>query len=317
MGMVWLALLTACTPPPQAPLVLGLAPWIGYDPFILAREERLLDEQRVKVVELSTNAEAVRHFRNGLLDLAAMTLDQALQLAGQGIDLRVIAVLDESQGADVVVAAPRLGGLAGLRGQTIAAEPSTVSALMLRAVLEQAGLKPSDVLVMPLEASQHLAVLQAGRAAAAVSYEPLASQLLAAGYVRLFDSRQMPGEIIDVLAVRSEVLRDRPQDVDEVLYAWTQGLQRLQTDPGAAAELLAPSLQMTSGDYLSRLQELRLMTPADSLAYMAGVQAPIRKRGQRVAETLVDLGQLTQLPDWGALVDIGPAGRTVQPRERP
>ena len=307
------ALIAGCQPPPQPPLVVGLAPWIGYDPFIVARENGQVDTSRVKLVELTTNAEAVRHFRNGLLDAVALTLDQVLQLASQGIELRVVAVLSESHGADVVMASPLVMGPAQLQGQYVLVEPSTVSALVLRGVLQAGGLQPGDVTVVPMESSQHLAALQAGRAVAAVSYEPLATQLRQAGFATLFDSRQMPGQILDVLVVRPDVLTYRGADVDELMRAWASGLQRVQTERESVASQLAPSLQMSADEYLDTLNGLRLKTPADSLAYLAGAQSPLRQRARLLAQTLVELGEMEQAgPEMDRLIDSGPAGRTLQ-----
>lgn len=317
-GLSAAGLLGGCQPPPQPPLVVGLAPWVGYDPFIVAREKGRVDAARVKLVELTTNAEAVRNFRNGLLDAAALTLDQVLQLSSQGIELRLVVVLTESFGADVVMASPAVSRPEQLRGQSVLLEPSTVSALMLRGLLRAGGLQQGDVAVVPMESSQHLAALQAGRAMAAVSYEPLATQLRQAGFVPLFDSRQMPGQILDVLVVRPDVLTRRGGDVDELMRAWALGLDAMQAGQQAIAAWLAPSLQMTADEYLETLNGLRFMTPADSLAYLAGVKAPLRQRGQELAGALVELGQVTgEVPDLSQLIDTGPAGRTVQFRGQP
>jgi len=311
LGLLVLAALGACAPPPPPPLVLGLGPWVGYDPFIVAREERLVDASRVKIVELSTTAESVRHLRNGLLDAAAITLDQALALTEQGVDLRVVAVLDLSAGADVVMAAPHLSRPAQLRGQVVLLEPSTVSALMLHGVLAAGGLQASDVHVVTLEASQHLAALRDGRAVAAVSYEPLATQLRQAGYVDLFDSHDMPGQILDVLVVRAEHLSLRAGDVDEMLRAWEDGLARFQADGKEAAAWLAPSIGMSADTYMNILSGLHFTDGAESLGYLSGVNAPVRQQGQALADALLSMGQLRQLPDWGRLIDDGPAQRTV------
>jgi len=314
-SLLWLLVLTSvggCAPPAPAPLVLGLGPWVGYDPFIVAREKQLVDASRVKFVELSTNAEVVRNFRNGLLDAAAITLDQALQLSEQGVDLRVIAVLDQSAGADVVMAGAQITGPEQLRGQSILLEPSTVSSLMLRGVLEAGRLQESDVQVVSLESSQHLAALRGGRAVAAVSYEPLATQLRQAGYVNLFDSSDMPGQILDVLVVRAEHLQLRGADVDVMLRAWDQGLSHLQADLGAGALWLAPSLELSAQEYLATLSGLQFTSVADSLFYLSGVSAPLRRSGDALAQLMVTGGQLRNEPDWGRLLDAGPAGRTVQ-----
>lgn len=68
---VGLLALQACNPAPNPPLIVGMNAWVGYDPLVLARDQKLLDAQQVKVVELSSSSETLRHFRNGLLDAAA------------------------------------------------------------------------------------------------------------------------------------------------------------------------------------------------------------------------------------------------------
>lgn len=105
----WLALLLAllalagCSEPSALPLRVGLNPWVGYDPLVLARERRLLDPAQVRVVELLSNTETQRALRNGQIDGAAMTLDEALRLADEGVALKIVAVLDISSGAGAVL----------------------------------------------------------------------------------------------------------------------------------------------------------------------------------------------------------------------
>jgi len=309
--------LAGCNPPAPPPLTVGLNPWIGYDPLVLAREQGQIDPARVKVVELSTNAEVLRHFRNGLLDGIATTLDQTLKLAEEGVDLRIVAVLDASTGADVVMASPELSSPQELRGSRIAVEPSTLGQLMLRRMLDSAGMTLADVTVAPMEASQHLAALQSGRIAAAVSYDPLASQLRTAGFVPVFDSGQMPGEILDVLVVRAEVLASRPADVEALLGAWNDGLASLESDGAGAAAKLARSIGLSSSDYLQTLSGLRFFSPADSLAYLSGSPAPLRANGERLATSLQAMQLLHRAPDWDRLHDAGPAARALRARNTP
>src|SRR5690606_25594968 len=68
--------LGACESPPPPPLVLGMNSWVGYDPLVLARDRDMIDTTQIKVVELSSSSEAMRGFRNGLIDAAALTLDE-------------------------------------------------------------------------------------------------------------------------------------------------------------------------------------------------------------------------------------------------
>lgn len=304
-----LAGLAACSEPPQPPLVVGLNTWVGYDPLVLARDRGLADAKQVKVVELISSAEALRHLRNGLLDAAGLTMDEALRLVDSGFDVRIVALLDTSAGADVVVAAPRITSLQKLRGERIAVEEATVGTLMLERLLRKANLRREDVTVLRMDATQHKTALLSDRVAAAVSYAPIDGPIQALGYRAIFDSRQMPGEIVDVLVVRGEVLRQRPEAVDALIAAWAAGLNVMRLDPGGAATSLAPGADLTPAQYQAVQRGLRFYSPEESLAMLTGNPPPLAQQGEGVARLLVELGVLRSAPNWAALIDTTPALR--------
>lgn len=299
----------ACSEPARPPLVVGINTWVGYDPLVLARDRGLADARQVKVVELISSAEALRHLRNGLLDAAGLTMDEALRLVDSGFDARIVALLDTSAGADLVLAAPHITSLQKLRGEHIAVEDATVGTLMLERLLRKAGLRQEDVTVVRIEATQHLTALRTERVAAAVSYAPIDGPIRALGYRSIFDSRQMPGEIVDVLVVRTEVLRQRPDAVDALLAAWAGGLNVMRLDPPGAAASLAPGADLSPAQYQAVLSGLRFYSPAESLALLTGDPPGVARQGQDVARLLVELGLLRQPPNWAALIDTAPAVR--------
>lgn len=303
--------LAACAPVPRPPLTVGLNPWVGYDPLVLAREQGLVDVTRVNIVELASHAENFRHFRNGLLDAMAITLDQALELRDEGLELRIVAVLDESAGADVVMGHASLKSAAAVKASRVAREASALNRLLLQRWLATLGLQEQDIGVVTLEASQHLPALQAGRVDAAVSYEPLAAQMREAGFVSLFDTRQMPGEIVDVLVVTPAALRERPDDVDALLRAWNAGLAAYQADPAAAAAVLAPGTGLSVADYQRTQAGLHPFTPLESLQQLTGEPAPLQRSGEQLAASLQSMGLLRQPVDWARLIDAAPARRTL------
>lgn len=297
------AALAGCQPPPQAPLKLGLNPWVGYDPMVLARERGLLDAAQVKVVELASSSETMRYLRNGLLDGAALTLDETLRLADDGVDLRIVRLLSTSAGADVVMARPDIRTLTDLRGRSIAVERTTVGALMLQRLLQAGGLQPHEVQVRNLEASRHLAALRNGLVDAVVTFEPLAGPLQAEGLRPLFDSRQMPGDIVDVLVVRAEVLSARRSQVEVAVLGWRRGLSALESDPQASAELLSAGVDLSPGDYLTTLKGLKFYSDQESQALLSGRPRALGQRSEGLAITLGFMGLIRETPDWGRLLD--------------
>jgi len=307
LALVVAWLLTACGEPVRPPLSVGMNAWVGYDPLVLARDRQQIDHQLIKVVELATASETQRHLKNGLLDSAALTLDEVLRLRDGGLDLRVVAVLDASHGADVVMAMPNVQHVEQLRGKTVAVEDTSVGALMLDRMLQSAGMSRSDVVVLHEEASLHQDLLRSGRVAAVVSYAPLSGILANAGYRPLFSSDRMPGEILDVLAVRAAVLHERPEAVQALLLAWQSGLELLELDPVGAAASLAPGTDLSSDLYLKVISGLKFYSPAQSLAAMEGTPPELLASAQRVANLIADIGLVDAPPSLHDLFDASPA----------
>lgn len=306
----WLAL-AGCAEAPPPPLTVGMNAWVGFDPLVLARDRGLVDEQRIRFVELASGTEVQRGLYNGLLDAAALTLDEAMRLTDAGMALRVVALLDASNGSDMVVARPDLPTAMGLRGAFVAVEDSSVGTLMLQRMLQTTGLSRSDIKVVNMDANLHLAALRAGRVDAAVSYAPLSGQLVAAGFKPVFTSREIPGEIVDVLVVRTELLRTRPAAVDALLRAWADGLQALRADPDAAVRDLARGTELSPAAYAEVLQGLQFIGLEESLLQLSGPALGLEARAQAVAGALVDVGVLQRPPALSELLDVGPLRRVV------
>jgi NitT/TauT family transport system substrate-binding protein len=288
-----------------------MSSWVGYDPLVLARDRDMIDTTQIKVVELASSSEAMRGFRNGLIDAAAFTLDEALRLAGEGQDLRLVALLDASAGADMVLAREGIDTLQALRGETIAVERSAVGALMLTRLLQKAGLRPADVNVLNIEASLHLDALRNGRAVAAISYQPLAGSLKKAGFHVVFDSAGLSDELFDVLVVRASTLNERPAQVDALIAGWRDGLRALQRDKAAVAADMARGTDMTPEEYLDTLGGLTFFEPAASLEQISGQQPPLAQGAERLVQTLIAADLLEEAPDWRRLIDPEPARRVM------
>ncbi len=317
MFLVLFWLLTGCAEAPQPALRVGVNPWVGYDPLVLAGERRLFDPARVRVVELSSNTESKRALRNGLVDGAALTLDEALRLADAGMDLKIIAVLDISQGADAVLAREGIHAPADLKGKTIALEKTAVGALVLDRLLRAGGLSRDDVRLIHVESAQHGSSLTNGRADAVITFEPMKSWLVARGFPVIFDSRAMPGEIVDILVARAGTLESHMAEWVELLAGWERARRALLADESAAAQL-APGADLTPEEYRATLAGLTLSSLKDSVRLLSGPSPELTRAGEGIAETLYRLELIRRPPDWGALLDARPAARaSIAAEEEP
>ncbi|RTR04420.1 ABC transporter substrate-binding protein [Halomonas nitroreducens] len=232
MSMAGLALapmgLSACAP--AEPLAFGLHPWPGYEPLYLARDFGWLPDS-VRLREGANAGDSLAGLRRGELDGAALTLDEVLKARADGIPLTVIAVCDDSVGADMVLAREGIEDPAGLAGKRIAVERTTVGNVVLSQLLAASGLSRESLTVVDLAPDEQLAAWHAGGIDAAVTYEPTASRLMREGAVRLYDSSHFPDVILDVLAVRRDRLRWRGDQLTALVSAFFSGLDHLRVSP--------------------------------------------------------------------------------------
>ncbi|WP_293263629.1 ABC transporter substrate-binding protein [Oryzomicrobium sp.] len=276
--LLGLALLAGCDKP-RLPLAVGANPWPGYEALFLARDQGLVSEAAVRVLDFPATGEVMRAFRNGTLDAAALTLDEALTLVGNGEAVKVVLVFDVSAGGDAVVAQPGLESLGALRGRRIGLEPNTTASLLLYRALNSAGLAAGDVTVVPLSLDKQQRALQRGEVDALATCEPVRSRLAAGGARVLYDSTAMPNEIVDVLVVRQAALDERPGDVAALVHGLGRAQQRLiggdatVIAQGAHRSNLTPDQfrQALAGMILPDIeQNRRLLAPRGELDVQAG-----------------------------------------------
>lgn len=242
MGMA----LAACAPQNQ-PLRIATHPWVGYESLCLAEVLGKLPPD-VTLQHGARSADTRAALRDGSVDAGTLTLDEVLTLRTAGTPLTAVLIFDSSSGADVLLARPDIRRLADLAGKRIGYEPSAVGALVLGEVLAQAGLSRAAVTPVELPLTEHLSAWRDGRVDAIVTYEPVAAQLLAAGATRLFDSRQMPDTIFDVLAVRTDRLDGREAALRSAIEAHFQMRTYINQNRDDAAYRIAAHQGVTSAD---------------------------------------------------------------------
>ena len=146
------------------------------------------------------------------IDACTMTNMEALDMpAAAGVDSTAVIIGDYSNGNDAVLARNNLT-LAQLAGKPILLVQKTVSEYLLERAMDMNGLNGQLGRLKLLNTSDSDIVgafLGDKSNQVAVTWKPLVSEILAqdSGVKELFDSSRIPGEILDLLVVRSEVLK--------------------------------------------------------------------------------------------------------------
>lgn len=290
--------LAGCAESKRDPLRFGFHPWPGYALLGLAEDLGKLPRDLVKPVSTPSASASLRGLSNGVIEAAGLTLDEVLLAREQGTPLTVVAVVDQSLGADVVLAPEGVQTPAQLKGLRIGAEQTAVGALMVDATLRAAGLSATDVTIIDVSIDEHERAVEAGRIDAVVTYEPVKTRLLQKGLREVFSSAAIPGTIIDVLAVRTEVVEQYPDAVRALVAAFFAGREAWVRDAESQVENLSKWLSLASSEVMPAFDGLDLISLEDNRRWLQGSTRQIDAVARSVSDILIRSKLLQKTPDW-------------------
>ncbi len=288
-----------------APIRLGTNLWPGYEPLYLARSLGLLDGDAIRLVEYPSASEVIRAFSNHSIEAAALTLDEALLLLQQQLAVRVVLVMDLSEGGDVVMARPDILSFSDLKGRVIGVESGALGAYVISRALDLNNLTLADVQVKSVPVSAHEQAYRRGEVDAVVTFEPVRSKLLEAGARELFSSRQIPAEIVDVLVVREDVLQRRRVALEQLLEGWFGALAYMEREPLLAARMMAERLGVSPREVRASYDGLRLPGRRENRLMLGGATPSLYRTMDKIHQIMVAQALLHREVELnGVLVDI-------------
>ena len=131
--------LTNCTPKTNTPLRIGSNLWTGYETLYLARDLGYYNDKPIRLVDYPSGTEEVRAYRNKEIEGAGLSIDQALVLAATQENIRIIAIMDVSNGGDVILGKPEFTDMKALKGKRVGVESTALGAFFIARALEKNG----------------------------------------------------------------------------------------------------------------------------------------------------------------------------------
>jgi NitT/TauT family transport system substrate-binding protein len=216
--------------------------WTGWMPFKLMEVKGFLAKRaaekgiKVKLVEFPAYMDSVTAFAAGKLDGCAMTAMEALQPAAAGIDTVAIVVNDTSNGGDGVLVRG-IDDLKGLKGKEILLAELSVSHYLLARGLDSVGMKESDVVIKNTDGDEAgKAFVTDPKVEAVTTWNPHLFQAVEGGKGKvIFSSKEIPGEIIDLLVVNNAALKGQPALGWVLTEAWYDAMKAIE-DPATREE---------------------------------------------------------------------------------
>ncbi len=192
------------------------------------------------------------------VDACVMTNMEALNMpAASGVDSTVLILGDYSNGNDAILTRGGLG-VEDLAGQSISLVELSVSHYLLARALETHGMQESDVTLQNTSDADIGPIFLADEAQkAVVTWNPIVMEVeQAPGVEKIFTSADIPGEVLDLMVVRTEVLTENPALGKALTGAWYEVMELMSKDgpeTDAAIAAMAEASGTDAGSYTAQL----------------------------------------------------------------
>jgi NitT/TauT family transport system substrate-binding protein len=275
--------------------------WPGNGPFFVAQEKGLFAKEGIEVELINIEDHAAI--------FAALDADQVQAVQGAFSDAPVfsepdeepwacVLALDDSRGADGVLATADIRTIAELAGKTVAAQRDGLPGLYLNLLLRGAGLDGDDVELVDLGAEDAAQAFLLREVDAAVTYDPFMSAALQTGHGHLLtDSSEQPGLMFDCLMTKRSLFEARKAEFRAVARAWDAAVSYVEAHPDDAHAIMARHLGGGSDDPAAFAESLKGVGLYDAEAHRAFFgtpeqPGPIYESMQLAIDVLADAGQL-------------------------
>lgn len=286
-------------------VTIGTQPWIGYGPFWIADEKGFDTDHGVdiKLVNFSTDQDLESGFASGRFQAANGANNTWIRNADLGIDFKIVLMEDFSLEADAVVSCDEsIRSIEDLEGAKVAFEEFSVSDLLLRYAMNEAGVDFETIDYSPIPASDAGTAVVAGRVDAAVTYEPYLQAALEEGdnCEIIYTAAERPGLISDTLAVNTEFAESNPDAVAGVLRAWGDAVDFYRESPEEAQAIIAENVGEKPEALEASFEGIQLFDLQESQDFLT---SDYEQLWNDIRSILVEQGQIESEPQVSDYLD--------------
>jgi NitT/TauT family transport system substrate-binding protein len=305
-------LLVACDKTPAPPLVFGSSLWMGYEPVYLARDLGYFSADNLRLDEYGQASEVQQAFRKHELHLAAVTLDEALQLRRDIPDLKIVLLFDASNGADVILAQSGIANMNQLQGHRVGMENTVQGEYLLSLALKSSGMQTGQVEIVPMPVAEQEAAFRAHKVDALVTSDPVRMRLLETGAQNVFDSARVPGKILNVLVTRDDDMGRYHHEMVELVRGWQRALEYIHAEPDKAMQAMSRHKHVDAIQFGRAMQGIELLGLQRNRELLLGEQPAVGISVEAVQRFLLERGLINMGADTSTLLDTSLLAGGVQ-----
>ena len=260
----------------QKKFELAWSHYTGWEPWAYAQESGILKKWadkhgiEINLTLINDYIESINLYTAGKYDGCVMTNMDALTIpAVGGIDSTALIVGDFSNGNDGIVAR-QASTVKDLKGREVKLVQFSVSHYLLSRALSENGLRERELKLINTSDADIGSIFLSDPKGAAVTWNPILMQVRnGKGVNLLYDSSKIPGEIIDMMVVKT----DSPESFKKaVVGAWYETMQVMSGNSKKskeALEVMAKSAGGTAAEFKAQLKTTKMFYKASEAADFA------------------------------------------------
>jgi NitT/TauT family transport system substrate-binding protein len=253
--------------------------YVGWMPWPWAAEQGIVKKWadkygiKIDVVQVNDYVESINQYTAGGFDALTVTNMDALSIpAVGGVDTTAVIIGDFSNGNDAVILKDKKA-LADIKGQTVNLVEFSVSHYLLARALSTVGMTEKDVKVVNTSDADMVAAYATKDVTSVVTWNPLVAEILKSpNATSVFNSSQIPGEIMDLLVVNTATLKDNPDLGRALAGIWYETMAVMSADSPAgkaAREAMGKASGTDLAGFEAQLKTTRMFYKAEEAAAFA------------------------------------------------
>lgn len=300
--------LTGCSPPStNPPLKIVLQEeWPSYGVVYIAQEQGLFAKHGVSV---SLNGvlgyvESFTSYKKNKPDAVFTMLADVITLNAEGMSSHFVYATDHSDSSDVIIAAPTINQIRELKGKKISIDGfNSFSHLMVLKLLKNSGLEEGEFEMVNYvgDPKKVLVALDSGEVQAGHVYGLAIPEALKRGYHIIGKAGDIPNLMIEGLAVSSETLKNRPQDIQHLVDALIEAMTWFVQFPEQGTEIIARYTNVPKEELITTFKRLHIFNYQDN-QMLFQKDSPLFQGGKETIDFFSQRGLLLSTPDLNEVI---------------
>ncbi|MBF0193096.1 MAG: ABC transporter substrate-binding protein [Magnetococcales bacterium] len=289
------------------PIRIALNDFPGFAYIYIAEKKDIFKKNGVQVEIIQKPAtEYYELYKNKQLDGIFVIYNNVIDMFVNGVDSKVVYVLDYSNTGDGIIGKSEFTSLADLEGSVVSFDGfNNASHVYVLKALSAVGLNESNTSFEVVAVNNVLTAIKDGKIDAGYAWEPELSKGVAKGYKLLSTAGDIPGSITDVLAFHGQIVKERPDEIQAIVKSLEEALVFLKSNRDEAISIMSEASGISIEEMANGISGvIHPGVDGNSIAMSrSSSSSSLYGSGDYFLQFLLSRGQVITIPNLEQLID--------------